>query len=76
MHQDMAYCDCPGFGDSKGFEKDIINCISIGRLLTSAKSVRLMIVLSYNSVVTLDGRGQGVNIMLRTLKDIFKNEDN
>jgi hypothetical protein len=71
----IAYCDCPGFGDTKGFEKDLINCISIGNLLTNARSVKLMMVLSYHSVTTLDERGAGLNTMLKLLSGIFKNEN-
>jgi hypothetical protein len=74
VHEGVAYCDCPGFGDSKGFEKDITNCVAIGKLLAQAQSVKLLIVLSYSSIATLDGRGAGVNSMLRTLADIFVND--
>lgn len=69
-----AYCDWPGFGDSKGFEKDLVNCISIGQLLTKANSVRLITTVSYSAVTSLDGRGASVNQLLKTLTDVFENK--
>jgi hypothetical protein len=74
VHEGIAYCDCPGFGDSSGFEKDVINCVAIGKLLAQAQNVKLVIVLSYSSIVTLDGRGAGVQSMLRTITNLFVND--
>lgn len=73
-HEGSAYCDCPGFGDSKDFEKDLVDCLAIGRLLEKASDVRLMATMTYNSVMTLENRGNGVRRMLKMVAGIFKNE--
>jgi hypothetical protein len=43
---DIAYCDCPGFGDTTGSGKDIINVISIKRLLENAKGIKILLALA------------------------------
>jgi hypothetical protein len=72
----IAYCDCPGFGDSKGFEKDIVNCVAIGRLLQNAACIRLIVTINYETVTSIEGRGSGICGVLNTTKFIFKSDTN
>mgnify|MGYP000146472944 CR=1 FL=1 len=76
VHEGIAYCNCPGFGDSKGFEKDLVNCVSIGRLLQKASCIRLIVTINYETVTSLDGRGAGICGVLNTTKFIFKSDTN
>jgi hypothetical protein len=47
IREGVAYCDCPGFGDTSGLEQDLVTCLSIGSLLRSAERVRLLATISY-----------------------------
>ena len=54
---------------------EIINCIVIKKLLKAAKNIRIVLVLSANSILDTSGRGKMVQDTLATLNSIFKNTD-
>lgn len=65
-------CDCPGFNDTKGDIRDLINAITIGRLLKNAGKVRLMFFLSDESISSQSGRGRSLRGLLYILHYLIK----
>ncbi len=49
-HNHITYCDCPGFFDTRGATVSIANAVSIKNVLQHARSVRLVILLSYTEL--------------------------
>jgi hypothetical protein len=75
IDQNIAYCDCPGFGDTSGSNRDIINCMGIKGILENAKTVRIMLALSATQILDYSGRGQAIRNAVSTLNSIFKEKD-
>jgi hypothetical protein len=48
--QTLVICDTPGFGDSAGVEVDIANGIGMINALHRARSVRVVVILPYDSL--------------------------
>lgn len=46
----MVICDSPGFGDSAGVEVDIANGVGMINALHGARSVRVVVILPYDSL--------------------------
>lgn len=72
----IAICDCPGFGDTRGGEQGLINCISIGEVLKNAYSVQICLLLTESTLTNKGGRTQYVKNMLHTASSIFKKTSN
>ncbi|NGX59786.1 MAG: GTP-binding protein EngB [Chlamydiae bacterium] len=47
----VHFYDCPGFMDTGGSAKNIINAVAIKNLAVHAKSVRIMVVIDYHSLI-------------------------
>lgn len=58
-----TFCDCPGFFDDRGAEINISNAVNIKNLVKSARSVRILILLSYKTLE--DKRG----IILKRIRE-------
>jgi len=43
----MVFVDTPGFRDNRGHVIDLSNAVSIKNVITSAETVRLLVVISY-----------------------------
>ncbi|MEM7173668.1 MAG: hypothetical protein AAF380_00145, partial [Bacteroidota bacterium] len=73
---EIAFCDCPGFGDTRGGIFDIVNCIAMYELFTHAKSVQLCYLMDERSATNTSGRGKEIKKLLQTIYTIFlKNKD-
>jgi hypothetical protein len=46
----LVMCDSPGFGDSAGVEVDIANGVGMINALHGARSVRVVVILPYDSL--------------------------
>ncbi len=46
----LVICDSPGFGDSAGVEVDIANGVVMINALHGARSVRVIVILPYDSL--------------------------
>jgi hypothetical protein len=46
----LVICDSPGFGDSAGIEVDIANGVGMINALHGARSVRVVVILPYDSL--------------------------
>ena len=68
-----AYCDCPGFLDNRWPEVNIANAVNIRRALQEASSVRLLILINYNTLKV--DKGRGLSDMLRICTQLFGSSD-
>lgn len=68
----VTYCDCPGFSDNRGPEINIANAVNIKQALSRAKSLRLVVLVDYESLKAL--RGHGLRDLLRTLSNLLRSE--
>jgi GTPase SAR1 family protein len=75
IDRDIAYCDCPGFGDTSGENRDLVNCVGIKDILNNAKNVRILLALSATQILETAGRGQAVRNAVSTLNTIFSNHN-
>ena len=64
-----AYCDCPGFLDNRWPEVNIANAVNIRRALQAASSVRLLILINYDTLKV--DRGRGLSDMLKMCTQLF-----
>ena len=64
-----AYCDCPGFLDNRWPEVNIANAVNIRRVLQEASSVRLLILLNYDTLKV--DRGRGLSELLKICTQLF-----
>ena len=65
----FSYADCPGFLDNRGFEINVANAVNIKQTITSAASVRAIVLINYQSL--LADRGRGVRELCQILADLF-----
>ncbi len=49
--KNLVICDTPGFGDSGGVEVDIANGVGMINALLGAASVRVVVILPYDSLL-------------------------
>jgi hypothetical protein len=69
----MEFWDCPGFGDTRGSVQDIVNAFTIYKLIKSAKKVKVLVVVSEN---TIKGpRRKSFLNLIRNVGETFKNTD-
>ncbi len=69
----VAYCDCPGFFDTRSAEVNVANAANIQSVLKYAKSVRLLILLDYHKL--LSDKGKGVSELLTMCEQLFGSSD-
>jgi ribosome biogenesis GTPase A len=65
----FVYCDCPGFSDNRGSEINIANAVNIKQVVYEAKSVRVVIMLNYHTIVT--DRTQRMRELANALEELF-----
>eukprot|EP00873_Tetraselmis_striata_P036223 jgi/Tetstr1/456487/TSEL_043210.t1 len=65
----FTYMDCPGFIDNRGPEINIANAVNIKQAIYAAKSVTVVVLINYYSL--LADRGKGLNDLTRILQDLF-----
>ena len=65
----LVICDSPGFGDTAGVEVDIANGVGMINALYGARSVRVVIVIPYDSL-TADRMDGSINTG-RTISNLF-----
>ena len=68
----FAFCDCPGFEDSGGFQKEWNNLLLTNELLREAREVRPILVDSYSSVI---GKKPSIINTFKTLFSFFEEDD-
>jgi hypothetical protein len=62
-------CDTPGFGDSAGVEVDIANGVGMINALSGARSVRLVVILPFDSL--MGNRMEGAVKMSEIISNLF-----
>jgi hypothetical protein len=67
-----VYYDCPGFNDTRGVEQDIVNGFYIKRIFETAENVKILIVISEN---TIQGRAEKFIGVLKKLENLLVNLD-
>ena len=65
----LVICDSPGFGDTAGVEVDIANGVGMINALHGARSVRVVVILPYESLIA--DRMSGVTQMGQIISNIF-----
>ena len=73
-YNDNAYCDCPGFSDSRGAEINIANAINIKRVLQQATGVKAVFLTSYNGL--FEDRSRSTQAMEAMCEQMFGGIDN
>ena len=69
-----TYCDCPGFSDNRGAEINIANAVNIKQALSRAASIRIVILVDYQSLKV--DRGNSFQDLLRTFIDLLESKEN
>ncbi len=64
-----AYCDCPGFSDTRCPEINIANAINIRKVLQRANGVKAIFLTSYNGL--LEDRGNSIKTMENMCQQMF-----
>jgi len=70
----FTYADCPGFLDNRGPEINIANAVNIKTMIHRAASVRVVVLVNYNSLMA--DRGRGVRDLASILTDLFGHPKN
>ena len=68
LPRDTTLWDCPGFGDARGPDTDIINAASIHRVLSTVENVKILMVVPQN--IALFG-GTGIPELFNQVAGIF-----
>ena len=66
---ETAYCDCPGFGDTRGAEINIANAINIRKVLQQATGVKAIFLTEYSDLI--GSRGSGIAAMKAMCQQMF-----
>ncbi|KAF0427131.1 50S ribosome-binding GTPase family protein [Gigaspora margarita] len=66
------YWDCPGFGDTRGSVQEIINAYSIYKLIKSTKKLKVLAVISENTI--LEPSEKKLLNFIQNLGEIFNNK--
>lgn len=70
--QNITYCDCPGFSDTRGSEINIANAVNIRTAISKATSVRIVILADYPALEA--GRGDGLKEMRQLITGLMQSE--
>jgi DNA repair exonuclease SbcCD ATPase subunit len=65
----LAFCDCPGFFDSRGSVINIANTANVLRALVMADGVKIMVLINYQTLIA--DRGRGLVEMITILSNLF-----
>jgi hypothetical protein len=69
-----AYCDCPGFSDTRGAEINIANAINIRKILQQATGVKVVFLTGYNGLLV--DRGSSIRALEDMCLQMFGGIDN
>jgi len=69
----MTYCDCPGFVDNRGAEINIANAVNIRNALNQANSIRLILLIDYDSLKAT--RSRGLTEIVNICNNLFGDAD-
>ncbi len=72
QHNNLLFCDLPGFGDTGGTAKDLINACFIKNIIENSKTARLVFVAGYNEVTA--ARGELFKKLLLITEKLIPNE--
>jgi hypothetical protein len=64
--------DCPGYFDNRGPEIAIANAVNVKQMMSEAKSVRMLVLVSHSSVS--DKRGEAVGKIFAICAELFGSE--
>jgi energy-coupling factor transporter ATP-binding protein EcfA2 len=64
-----AYCDCPGFSDTRGAEINIANAINIRKILQQATGVKAVFLTQYSDLI--GSRGNNIRAMESVCHQMF-----
>eukprot|EP00968_Pinguiococcus_pyrenoidosus_P028235 scaffold7700_cov344-Pinguiococcus_pyrenoidosus.AAC.1 len=70
----LVFCDCPGFLDNRGAEINIANAANVRTAIVKAASVRVIVLISYHSL--LADRARGIQDMIKICGDLFGSYEN
>jgi len=70
----FTWVDCPGWVDSRGPEIDIANAVNIRNVLRNARSVRVIVLLSYQGISS--ARCSTLKNMLENCRQLFTDDSN
>ena len=71
----VIYCDCPGFFDSHGKEREFINLHAIKALFKKPNKIKILVVIGADVFMTKNGRGKGLVDVVKKLNDIFPDKN-
>lgn len=71
----VIYCDCPGFFDSHGPEREFINLHAIKALFKKPNKIKILVVIGADVFMTKNGRGKGLVDVVKKLNDIFPDKN-
>jgi hypothetical protein len=72
--RNLVICDSPGFGDSAGVEVDMANGVGMINALYGASSVRVVVVLAYEALIS--DRMKGVTEIGEIISNLFHDFSN
>ncbi|MBS4166479.1 hypothetical protein NEOC65_001567 [Neochlamydia sp. AcF65] len=70
----VSICDCPGFLDNRGYEINIANVTNIRKVFTKAKSVKVVVLINYYSL--LADRARGLQDAINICCNLFGSKEN
>ena len=65
----FTFVDCPGFQDNRGAELNISNAVNIKNFVIKAKTVRIVVLINFFSLIA--DRGKGLQDTIKVLIDLF-----
>jgi energy-coupling factor transporter ATP-binding protein EcfA2 len=68
------YCDCPGFGDSRGSEVNIANAVNIKKALNESPATKVILLISYHELKA--ARGAALFAAQHMLIQLFGGSEN
>jgi hypothetical protein len=69
-----AYCNCPGFADTRGAEINIANAINIRKILQQATGIKAVFLADYNGLLV--DRGSRIRNVEAMCRSMFGGADN
>ena len=70
---DLHIVDCAGYHDTRGYEINISNNVNMKALVTNAKTIRAVLLISWLSII--GDRSTGLNAMLQMCYQIFGSKE-
>lgn len=70
---ELCFCDCPGFLDNRGTEFNIANAVNLTTTLGQAKEVKVVVLISYDTIKA--DRGRGMSELITICTNLFGSVD-